>query len=160
MFLWVWNLVGLNIGDSVARSMFGPQRREGTGSWSNVRDEGPHNLLLSVRCYCDNHIKKSGIGAWETREMHTTLQLKNLKQNMSLKTRKIRKSWACIQIGFQKAVLWIYLTQTIDNGPADIFLILGYCFPSLGVCGTTPNDVSEYFGATDNSTAPLRKFNP
>jgi hypothetical protein len=145
MFLWVRHLVGLNEGDCVVRSMFGPQRREGTGRWSNVRDEGPHNLLLFFRCYCDDHIKKNGIGAWETREMHTTFQLENVKQNMSLKTRKICKSWACIKICFQKVVLWIYLTQTTDNGPVYSFVFLGYCSPSLGVGGTTPNDVTQYF---------------
>jgi len=79
-------LAGLNERDCVVRSIFVPRRREATGSWSNVRDEWPRNFLLFVRCYCDDHIKKNWIGAWQTREMHTTFQLENLKQNMSLKT--------------------------------------------------------------------------
>jgi hypothetical protein len=157
-FLWVWNVVGLNEGDCVVRSIFVPRRRKATGSWSNIRDERPHNLLLFFRCHCDDHVKKNGKGAWQTRETHTTLQLENLKQNISLKTRKICESWACIKIGFQKVVLWIYLTQTTDNGPVDIFIILGYCSPSLVVCGTTASDVTQYFRITDKSTAPLRKF--
>lgn len=78
---------------------------------------------------------------------------------MSLKTRKICKGWTCIKIGFQKVVLRIYLTQTTDNGPIDIFVILGYCSPSLGVRGTTPNDVTQYFRITDKSNALLPKFN-
>jgi hypothetical protein len=98
-------------------------------------------LLLFVQGYCDDHIKKNGIGALQTREMHTPFQLENLKQNVSLKTRKICKGWACIKIGFQKVILWIYLTQTTDNGPVEIFVILGYCSASLGVCGTAPSDV-------------------
>ena len=68
-----------------------------------------------------------------------------LEAKISLKTRKICKSWACIKIGFQKVVLWIYLTQTTDNGPVDIFVILRYCSPSLGVCSTTASDVTQYF---------------
>jgi len=75
-------LVGLNEGDCVVRStsIFVPRRRKATGSWSNVRDQRPHNLLLFFRCYCDDHIKKNGIGAWQTREIHTTFQVENLKQ--------------------------------------------------------------------------------
>lgn len=62
------------------------------------------------------------------------------------------------ELGFQKFVLWIYLAQTRDNGKVDIFVILGQCSPSLGVCGATPSDGTQYFRLTDNSTAPLRNF--
>jgi hypothetical protein len=87
MLLWVWNLAGLNESDCVVKSMFVPKRREATGSWINLRDERP-NLLLFVRCYCDDHIKKNMIGAWQTRKMHTTFQLENLKQIMCWKLRR------------------------------------------------------------------------